>query len=171
MKGIVADKAGEPIIGATVLSETGGGQNGTVTDTGGHFSLSVPENSALTVSFIGYTTVYVKVEGQREFRIVLEEDSKTLDEVIVVGYGAVKKADLAGSVSVMDNKAFRDQPVTQVFQTLQGRVAGVQVDNFGAPVGAVKIRVRGSSRVLRRTINWLSLTVTRRLNIICPPTT
>lgn len=149
VKGIVVDKTGEPIIGATVLSKTAGGQNGTVTDLDGRFSLSVPANSTLTVSFIGYTTINVKVEGQKELRIVLEEDSKTLDEVIVVGYGAVKKADLAGSVSVMDNKAFRDQPVTQVSQTLQGRVAGVQVDNSGAPGGAVKIRVRGSSSINR----------------------
>lgn len=149
VKGIVVDKAGEPIIGATILSKTSAKQDGTVTDIDGRFTLSIPVNSTIVVSFIGYTTAYIKVEGQKELRIVLEEDSKTLEEVIVVGYGTVKKADLAGSISVMDNKAFRDQPVTQVSQTLQGRVAGVQVDNSAAPGGQVKIRVRGSASINR----------------------
>lgn len=80
---------------------------------------------------------------------MLKEDSQSLDEVVVVGYGTVRKADLAGSVAVLDNKAFKDQPITQVSDALQGRVSGVQVQNSGVPGGTVKIRVRGSGSINR----------------------
>lgn len=148
IKGTVVDRNGEPIVGATILVD-GNSSNGTVTDIDGNFALTVSPQATLSVSYIGYTTVKVKADSKKELKIVLEEDSKALEEVVVVGYGTVRKADLAGSVSVMDSKTFRDQPVTQVSQTLQGRVSGVQVDHSGAPGGQVKIRVRGSASISR----------------------
>lgn len=80
-------------------------------------------------------------------KLTLKEDTETLDEVIVVGYGTVRKADLAGSVAVMDNKSFKDQPVTRISEALQGRVSGVQVENSGVPGGDIRIRVRGANSV------------------------
>lgn len=80
---------------------------------------------------------------------MLKEDNQSLDEVVVVGYGTVRKADLAGSVAVLDNKAFKDQPITQISDALQGRVSGVQVQSSGVPGGTVKIRVRGSGSINR----------------------
>lgn len=80
-------------------------------------------------------------------KVVLKEDAEKLDEVVVIGYGAVRKADVAGAVAVLDNKSFKDQPITQVSDALQGRVSGVQVENSGVPGGSVKIRVRGSGSI------------------------
>ena len=79
----------------------------------------------------------------------MKEDSQNLDELVVVGYGVVRKADLAGSVAVLDSKSFKDQPIVQVSDALQGRVSGVQVQNSGVPGGTVKIRVRGSGSINR----------------------
>ena len=145
--GVIVDGTGEPLVGVNVVEQ--GTVNGVITDFDGRFTLTVKPGATLKVSYVGYVTQNVNLKGQSEVKIILKEDTETLDEVVVVGYGTVKKADLAGSVSVMDNKAFRDQPVTQVSQTLQGRVAGVQVDNSAAPGGQVKIRVRGSSSISR----------------------
>ena len=77
----------------------------------------------------------------------MKEDAEVLDEVVVIGYGAVRKADMAGSVAVLDNKNFKDQPITQVADALQGRVSGVHVENSGVPGGSVKIRIRGANSI------------------------
>lgn len=87
------------------------------------------------------------VNGQRNITVTLHEDSEALDEVVVIGYGAVRKADLAGSVAVMDNKQFKDQPVTRIEDALQGRVSGISVTSSGVPGGDLKIRVRGASSI------------------------
>ena len=120
---------------------------GFVTDMDGHFSLSVPVNSTLKISYVGYETQYVTVKDQKNLRIVLREDSKALNEVVVVGYGTIRKADLAGSVSVLGSKSFKDQPLTRAADALQGRVSGVNVENSGIPGGAIKIRVRGTGSI------------------------
>lgn len=120
-----------------------------MTDMDGRFTLSVPGNATLQISYIGYTTEEVVVNNQTKLNITLKEDSQNLDELVVVGYGAVRKADLAGSVAVLDNKSFKDQPIVQVSDALQGRVSGVQVQNSGVPGGTVKIRVRGSGSINR----------------------
>lgn len=146
VSGIVKDQNGEPIIGASVLEE--GTNNGTITDIDGRFILNVSPNSTLTISYIGYKSQEVVVnQNDMSVNIQLKEDTEMIDEVVVVGYGVVRKADLAGSVAVMDNKAFKDQPITQVTDALQGRVSGVQVENSGIPGGSIKIRVRGSNSV------------------------
>ena len=147
ISGTVVDSHGEPLMGVNVVEV--GTTNGTMTDMDGRFTLSVPSDATLQFSYIGYASQSIAVNGQRTINITLEEDSQNLDELVVVGYGTVRKADLAGSVSVLSNKSFKDQPIKQVSDALQGRVAGVQVQNSGAPGGTVKIRVRGSGSINR----------------------
>ena len=146
VKGKVLDAAGEPLIGVNVF-EKGAAHNGIVTDMEGNFDITAPLNSTLVISYIGYKTVEVSVQNKRYITVTLQEDTEALEEVVVIGYGSVRKADLAGSVAVMDNKSFRDQPVARVEDALQGRVSGVSVMSSGVPGGAMKIRVRGSSSV------------------------
>ena len=145
IRGRVIDAKGETLIGVNVLEV--GTQNGTITDFDGNFQITVPANAQLKISYIGYRDEVVKVQGKKEIVVTLKEDTKALDEVVVIGYGAVRKADLAGSVAVLDNKSFKDQPITRTSDALQGRVAGVQVESNGLPGGQVKIRVRGSNSV------------------------
>ena len=145
--GTVVDQNGEPLMGVNVIEK--GTTNGTMTDMDGRFTLSVPGNATLQISYIGYTTEEVVVNNQTKLNITLKEDSQNLDELVVVGYGVVRKADLAGSVAVLDSKNFKDQPIVQVSDALQGRVSGVQVQNSGVPGGTVKIRVRGSGSINR----------------------
>lgn len=147
ISGVVKDDMG-PVTGANIIVK--GTTNGTITDFDGKFTLeNVPANAILQISYIGYLPQEIEVGSQSSFNITLKEDSQALDEVVVVGYGTVRKADLAGSVSVLDSKAFKDQPITQVSDALQGRVSGVQVQSSGVPGGTVKIRVRGSGSINR----------------------
>ena len=143
--GVVKDSSGETIIGASVLVK--GTVNGTVTDMDGNFVLQgVPLGGVIQVSFVGYQTQDVKWNGS-PLTIVLKENTQNLDEVVVIGYGAVRKADMAGAISVMDGKAFKAQPITRVSDALQGRVAGVNVVSDGLPGGSVKIRIRGTNSI------------------------
>lgn len=143
--GVVLDSNGEPIIGASVVVK--GTTNGAITDIDGNFSLTgVKRGAVIQISFVGYITQEVTWNGQA-LSVKLKDDSKMLDEVVVVGYGVVRKADLAGSVAVMDNKAFKDQPITKVSDALQGRMAGVNVVSSGVPGGSVRVRVRGSNSI------------------------
>lgn len=144
-KGTVIDDNGEPVAGASVLVK--GTRNGTLTDIDGKFTLgNVKKGTTIEVSFIGYKLSDVVWNGE-PLMVRLIEDSTILEDVVVIGYGTVRKADLAGSVSVMDNKSFKDQPVTRVQDVLNGRVSGVQVTSSGVPGGAMKIRVRGVNSV------------------------
>ncbi|MCF2604403.1 TonB-dependent receptor [Parabacteroides distasonis] len=143
--GKVVDKNGEPIIGANVVIK--GSAKGTTTDINGNFSLEVPANAQLSISYIGYVAQEITVGNLAQFNVTLSEDTQNLDEVVVVGYGVVRKVDLAGSVSVMDDKSFKDQPITQVSDALQGRVSGVQVTGNAGPGGIPRIRVRGSGSI------------------------
>ena len=145
--GTVVDQNGEPLMGVNVIEK--GTTNGTMTDMDGRFTLSVPGKATLQISYIGYTTEEIVVNNQTKLNVTLKEDSQNLDELVVVGYGVVRKADLAGSVAVLDSKSFKDQPIVQVSDALQGRVSGVQVQNSGVPGGTVKIRVRGSGSINR----------------------
>ena len=147
IKGKVTDSKGEPLIGVNVMEV--GTTNGTITDFEGGFQINASRNATLKISYIGYKDATVAVNGKTNVSVVLKEDTETLDEVVVIGYGAVRKADLAGSVAVLDNKSFKDQPITRTSDALQGRVSGVQVESSGVPGGQVKIRVRGSNSVNR----------------------
>lgn len=148
VSGKVVDNKGETIIGANII--VSGANTGTTTDLDGQFVLNdIPESAVLQVSYIGYLTQDIRANSKMPLTIVLFEDSQNLDEVVVVGYGAVRKADLAGAVSVLDSKSFKDQPIRQVSEALQGRVSGVQVQNSGIPGGSVKIRIRGAGSINR----------------------
>lgn len=146
VSGVVNDKEGEPIIGATVRVDNS--KEATATDFDGNFTLrvaSLPVN--ITVTSIGYETKKMKVTSTSPVTITLSDNSEMLDEVVVIGYGSVRKADLAGSVSVVDSKAFSAQPITTVGEALQGRVSGVNVISAGVPGAAPKIRVRGANSI------------------------
>ena len=145
-KGIVKDGTGETVIGASVVVK--GTTNGTITGIDGDFSLSgVPVGSTLVISYVGYTTQEVKYTG-KPLNIVLKEDSKTLDEVVVVGYGVQKKANLTGSVASINSKALETRPVSSVSAALAGQMPGVTViQSSGAPgsqTGSITIRGKNS---------------------------
>jgi len=144
--GTVNDKEGEPVIGATVRVDNS--RAATATDVDGKFFLkvnSLPVN--ITVTSIGYEAKSMKVVSAAPVTITLGDNSEMLDEVVVIGYGSVRKADLAGSVSVVDSKAFSAQPITTVGEALQGRVSGVNVISSGVPGGSPKIRIRGANSI------------------------
>lgn len=144
--GTVVDASGEPIIGANVLEK--GTSNGSITDIDGKFSLNVGSRAILNISYIGYVTKEVSVGNNTVVKVELTEDTKALDEVIVIGYGVVKKSDLTGAVSSVSANSFKDEPITRVEDALQGRLAGVDVQNMGGAPGAnIKIRVRGASSI------------------------
>ncbi len=133
----------EPLIGASVISKAKG-TNGAATDMDGRFTLTVPEGSELTVSYIGYKTKTVKASP--EMTISLDEDSAVLSEVVVVGYSSEKKSDLTGSVSVVKMKDVADTPTGNVMQSLQGRVPGMTVTTDGTPGGlSTSTSIRGAS--------------------------
>lgn len=144
IKGTVLDDNGEPLIGASVKISTGGG---TAADLDGNFKLTV-ENDAksLTVSYVGYKSKTVKLQESRSFyKIVLQLETTTIKDVVVIGYGAVKKGDVTASVSKVDAEDIEDRPVTNTASLLQGELAGVEIRNTsGAPGGEVNVNVRGS---------------------------
>ena len=149
VSGTVLDVHSEPIIGASVVLE-GGTTVGTITDFDGNFTLpNVPTNGKLSISYIGYRTQEVSVNGRTSINITLEEDSKQRDEVVVVGYGVQRKSDLTGSVSsVKADDALKTMPTSNVTDALQGRMAGVSiVSSSGQPGSASTIRVRGVNSI------------------------
>ncbi|MCM1255911.1 MAG: TonB-dependent receptor [Duncaniella sp.] len=140
--GTVLDEAGDPLIGATVQQK--GAANGIATDVDGNFKLSVPKNATLVVSYVGYNTQTVAVEGRTHITITLKENSELLDEVVVVGYGQMKRSDMTGSVVSVNDAAIKKSIPTSIDQVLQGRAAGVQIQaNSGTPGASTSIRIRG----------------------------
>lgn len=147
VSGVVTDERGETIIGATVVVK-GEESTGTTTDMDGKFSLEVPLRSVIVVSYMGFTPQEVRIFKRNVYDITLKEDNKVLDEVVVVGYGSVKKSDLTGSVTAISTARFKDQPVKRVENILQGRSAGVEVTaQSGMPGGGMKVRVRGTTSI------------------------
>lgn len=140
--GTVVDVNGTPVIGANVLVK--GTVNGTITDLDGHFTIDADPTSILNVSYIGYLTKEIAVGDQQSIRIILLEDTKTLDEVVVIGYGTQKKADLTGSVANISTDNLNTQSNATIGQALQGKIAGVDiVSQGGTPGGSTRIMVRG----------------------------
>ena len=131
IKGNVKDAKGEPIIGASILEK--GTTNGTVTDFDGNFMLSAPKGSTIGISYIGYKSQDIINQGQSNLIVVLKEDTEVLDEVVVVGYGTMKKSDLTGAVSSVGVKDIKDSPVANIGQAMQGKVSGVQIIDAGKP--------------------------------------
>ena len=157
IKGTVTDNTGEPVIGASVL-EQGTSSNGGVTDIDGNFTITLKGNSKkLKVSYVGMKPQVVNVSGKSVINIKLEDDATSLNDVVVIGYGSVKKKDLTGSVATVGSKALTEVPVASASEALTGKMAGVQVTTSeGSPDAEVKIRVRGGGSITqRRTILFI----------------
>lgn len=141
VQGVVKDQTGETVIGASVMEK--GTTNGTITGIDGDFSLNMSPNGTLVVSFVGYKTQEVQVKGQKQLQVVLSEDAEMLDEVVVIGYGTMKKSYLTGAVSSIGNKDIKDSPVSNLGQAIQGKISGVQIVDAGKPGDNVSIKIRG----------------------------
>ncbi len=147
VNGVVEDSAGEPMIGATVLVQ--GSKDGVATDFDGNFTIKCASNAKLVVSYIGYKSQTVDVNGQTNIKVVLVEDAEVLEDVVVVGYGGTRaRRDLTGSVGSVSGVKLAAVPVTSAAVALQGKVAGVQVTTVdGQPGADINIRVRGATSV------------------------
>ena len=142
IKGIVKETNGEPLIGVSVVVK--GTTIGTTTDFDGQYSLKVPADAQLTFSYLGMLSETVDVKGRTVINITLKSSSQDLEEVVVVGYGTQKKKDLTSSISTINSDAIANQPTTNALSAIQGRIAGVQVSNSGAPDSSPSIRIRGT---------------------------
>ena len=143
--GIVKDTNGEPIIGANVTVK--GQSIGTITDIDGRFVLDAPKNAVLQITYIGYVSQEVKVSGNKELNIILKEDTETLDEVVVVGYGTMKKTDLTGAVMQVKTNDIKSVTAGNPLQALQGRAPGVSVMTNNIPGESPTMRIRGSGSI------------------------
>ena len=141
VKGVVKDATGQTVIGASVLQK--GTSNGTITDFEGSFTLEVPSDAVLTISFVGYKTQEIKIAGKTSLNVTLEEDAQMLDNVIVVGYGTQKKEDLTSAIATLSPKEVLKSP-GGITDALQGSTAGVNVSGG-------KIRIRGTASITGST--------------------
>lgn len=147
VKGVVKDKNGETIIGASVI-EKGNSTNGTITDIDGNYSLVVSQNSTIVFSYVGMKTLEEEVNGRSRIDVVMTDDTQALEEVVVIGYGAVKRKDLTGSVATVNSEALTAVPVASATEALTGKMAGVQITTTeGSPDAEMKIRVRGGGSI------------------------
>ena len=147
IQGVVKDATGEPMIGVNVLVK--GTANGAITDLDGNFTISdVKSSDVLVVSYIGFLTQEIEVGSQTSFNVILKEDSETLDEVVVIGYGTVKRRDLTGSVASVTGEKLAANPVANVAEALQGQLPGVTVTaQDGRPGASMSIRIRGGGSI------------------------
>lgn len=145
--GKVKDSSGEPVIGASVVVKDNKTM-GTITDFDGNFSLDVPSGGVLVISYIGYVTQEVPVTGKKSLDVMLKEDTKTLDEVVVIGYGTQRKGDVTSSVASVKADNFVKGAVKDVGQLIQGKVAGLAITNpSGDPTGNTQIKLRGTNTI------------------------
>lgn len=146
LTGNVIDDSGEPVIGASVMVT--GQRVGTVTDIDGNFTLSVPSNGSLSVSFLGYVTQKVEINNQKSITVRLKEDVENLDEVVVIGYGTVKKRDLTGSVASIKSDEITKLPTSNALEAIQGKVPGMDITrSSGAAGSGVNIIIRGTKTI------------------------
>ena len=147
VKGTVKDKTGETVIGASVV-EKGNTGNGTITDIDGNFTINVPANATIVFSYVGMATQEVAVNGKTKIDITMEDDAQALEEVVVIGYGSVKRKDLTGSVATVNSEVLEAVPVASAMEALTGKMAGVQITTTeGSPDAEMKIRVRGGGSI------------------------
>ena len=144
ISGTVTDQAGVPVIGAAVYV-VGNIATGVMTDEDGKYNLTVPANSTIAVSCIGYTTQTLPVGAETVYNVVLAEDTQMIDETVVIGYGVQKKSDLTGAVASVGAEDLKNQSITDAAAALQGKVSGVHIINSGGPGAGAEIRVRGYS--------------------------
>ena len=146
VSGTVKDANGDPVIGATIMEK--GTQNGTVTDLDGNFTLDLKKGGSLDVSYVGMKPQTLSTSGKSSFNITLEDDATTLNDVVVVGYGTMKRKDLTGSVSSVTGEALAKNPVANIAEALQGQLAGVNIiSQDGRPGATQSIRVRGGGSI------------------------
>jgi len=146
ISGVVKDEKGDPIIGANIKVE--GTTIGTITDVDGNFSFEAPSNAKLDISYIGYQSQIISIGNKNTVNVILKEDTKTLDEVVVVGYGTQKKVNLTGAVTSVSDKAIENRPITQSSQALAGLASGVTVSlsqgNPGSDGASIRVRGQGT---------------------------
>ena len=144
VKGKIVDENGNPLPGATILQK--GTTNGATSDLDGNFSLTVPSDATLAISFVGYTSIEEPVGGKTELgSISMIPDIKTLDQVVVIGYGTQKKVDLTGAVAVVNTDEMKKVSNSNISTMLEGKVAGVQITSDGQPGADPIVRIRGIS--------------------------
>ena len=147
VKGVVRDGAGRTLIGVNVIEV--GTTNGTITDIDGNYVIKVPAQSKLQFSYLGYETKIVELGGKTNINVVLVEDNKVLEELVVVGYGTQRKEAVTGSVVSVKGDAMREIPAQNISQSLQGRVAGVEMSQTSSKPGAeMQIRIRGTRSLI-----------------------
>lgn len=149
IKGIIKDQTGEPVIGANVVLKDNNGV-GTITDINGQYSLDVPDNAVLVISYIGYTSIEVPVKGQSEINVTLKEDSQAIEEVVVVGYGTQKKVNLVGAVAAVNvDEKISSRSISNVSSGLSGLVPGLQVSQTTSMAGKdeASLMIRGMGTV------------------------
>lgn len=150
VSGTVLDKSGESVIGASVVVK--GTTNGTITDFDGKFTLSnVPNDASLEISFVGYKTQVIPVQGKATFNVTMVEDTEVLDEVVVVGYGVQKKSDVTGAMASVGSKEIEARPVTNAMQALQGKAAGVDITSNERPGELGKVQIRGMRSMIKNS--------------------
>ena len=146
VKVTVTDETGEPVIGASVLEQ--GSQNGGITDIDGIFNITLKGSKKIVVSYIGMKTQTVDGSGKTAIDVVLKDDATGLEEVVVIGYGSVRRKDITGSVATVNSETLQAVPVANASEALTGKLAGVQVTTTeGSPDAEVKIRVRGGGSI------------------------
>ena len=142
IKGCIKDSSGEPIVGANVVEK--GTTNGAITDIDGNFSIEVATGAVLQISYIGYNTQDIRITDKTSYNVVLKEDAEVLDEVVVVGYGTMRKRDLTGAVSQLKGDEIADLPLRSASDALQGKAAGVTITSTSGTPGAMgTVRIRG----------------------------
>ena len=143
--GTVTDEAGEPLIGVTVIEN--GASVGAITDLDGNYSLEAAPNATLTFSYVGYLTQNVKLGGRSNLNITLKEDNALLDEVVVVGYGIQRKSDVTGALTRVNEEQLNNRPVSNAFEALQGKAAGVDITTSERPGTVGSILIRGTRSI------------------------
>lgn len=146
LQGKITDENNKPLIGVTI--QVKGAHVGTVSDVNGEFSMSLPDSAVLVVSYVGYQTQEVPVNGRSEIHIVMLSGSSQLNQVVVVGYGTQRRRDITGATASIDGAELVKQPVLTATQAIQGKVAGVQIINSGAPGSSPQVRIRGTGTML-----------------------
>ncbi|MBQ2174306.1 MAG: TonB-dependent receptor plug domain-containing protein, partial [Alphaproteobacteria bacterium] len=146
VKGTVSDEAGDPVIGASV--KVVGTQTGGITDLNGNFSVNAASNATLEISYVGYLTQKINVGGRQNIKVVLKEDAQTLSDVVVIGYGTMKKSDITGSVVTVNTEDMMKRAPINISQGLQGAAPGVIVTmQDGSPDAKAQVRIRGVATI------------------------
>ena len=146
VSGTVLDNTGESVIGASVLVK--GTTNGTITDIDGKYVIqNVPADGIIQISFVGYKTLEIPVKGQSTINATLTEDSEMLDEVVVVGYGTMKKSDVTGALTRVTSATIEERPVQNALQAMQGKAAGVEITTNSRPGEVGVVRIRGTRSI------------------------